>query len=45
METKRKVRVHFESNLSTLEISRILESMFWDGEHFEEFKDVDWEIS
>ena len=41
----KNIKVTFKSDLKTIEISRILESMFWDGEHFEEFKDVDWEIS
>ena len=43
MATK-QVKVTFHSDLSTIEISRILERMFWDGEHFEDFEDVDWEI-
>ena len=41
----RQVKVTFKSELSTIEISRILENMFWDGEYFEEFEDVDWEIN
>ncbi len=41
----RKVKVTFKTELSTIEISRILENMFWDGEYFEDFEDVDWEIN
>lgn len=41
----RQVKVTFKSELSTIEISRILENMFWDGEYFEDFEDVDWEIN
>lgn len=40
----RQVKVTFKSELSTIEISRILENMFWDGEYFEDFENVDWEI-
>jgi hypothetical protein len=41
----RNVTVTFKSDLKTIEISKILEAMFWDGEHFEDFEDVDWEIN
>ena len=41
----KKVKVTFKTELSTIEISRILENMFWDGEYFEDFEDVDWEIN
>ena len=41
----RQVKVTFKSELSTIEISRILENMFWDGEYFEDFENVDWEIN
>mgnify|MGYP003150230153 FL=1 len=41
----RQVKVTFKTELSTIEISRILENMFWDGEYFEDFEDVDWEIN
>lgn len=39
-----KVLVSFTSTLSEDQISDILERIFWDGEYFEDFEDVDWEI-
>jgi len=44
MATK-QIKVTFHSDLSTTEISRKLEEIFWDGEYFEDFEDVDWEIT
>ena len=41
----RQVVVTFKTNLSTSKVSNILEDMFWDGEYFEDFEDVDWEIT
>ena len=41
----RRVTVTFKTNLSTSKVSNILEDMFWDGEYFEDFEDVDWEIT
>jgi len=41
----RKVTVKFTSDLKTIEISKILEKIFWDSEHFDDFQDIDWEIN
>ncbi len=41
----RQITVKFTSDLKTIEISKILEKIFWDGEHFDDFQDVDWEIN
>lgn len=41
----RKVKVIFKSELKTIEINRILEKIFWDSEHFDDFQDIDWEIN
>ena len=40
----KKVNITFNSNLNPFEINNILEKIFYDGEYFEDFEDVDWEI-
>ena len=39
-----KITITFKSSLSSNEINKILEKIFYDGEYFEDFIDVDWEI-
>ena len=41
----RKVTITLKSNLHSDEINKILENIFWDGSHFEDLEDVDWEIN
>ena len=41
----KKVNITFNSNLNPFEINNILEKIFYDGEYFEDFEDVDWEIT
>jgi len=40
----KKVTITLESNLTSFEINYTLEKIFYDGEYFEDFIDVDWEI-
>ena len=40
----KKVNITLNSNLNIFEINNILEKIFYDGEYFEDFEDVDWEI-
>ena len=39
-----KITITFKSSLSSNEINNILEKIFYDGEYFEDFVDVNWEI-
>ena len=39
-----EVTITLNSNLSSFEINTILEKIFYDGEYFEDFEDVDWKF-
>ena len=41
----KQVTITLESDLSNQEIHNILESIFWDGEYFEDLTDVCWNIN
>jgi|TARA_Y100000015_G_C2352708_1_gene71423 hypothetical protein len=40
----KKITITANSSYSREEIDKLLESIFWDGSHFEEIEDVDWTI-
>ena len=40
----KKIIITATSSYSKEEIDKLLESIFWDGSHFEELEDVDWTI-
>lgn len=40
-----KATITLKSNLSNEELHSILESIFWDGEYFEELEEVEWSIT
>ena len=40
----KQVTITLESNLTKEEIHNILESIFWDGEYFEDLENVEWTI-
>ena len=39
-----KIIITAESSYTKDQIDKLLESIFWDGSHFEELEDVDWTI-
>ena len=39
-----KVTITFNSDLNPDQINNILEDIFYDGEYFDEFEDIDWNI-
>ena len=41
----KKVTITLKSNLTSSEINKELENIFWDGSYFEDFEEVDWTIS
>lgn len=40
----KQVTIKLKSDLTSEEIHNLLESIFWDGEYFEELEDVNWVI-
>ena len=41
----RQVTITLESDLTPDQIHNILESIFWDGEYFEDLENVNWDIN
>ena len=39
-----KAIIEFKSELRPDDINKILEKIFYDGEYFDEFEDIEWEI-
>lgn len=39
-----KIIITADSSYTKDQIDKLLESIFWDGSHFEELEDVDWTI-
>jgi len=44
MNMYKKVTITLKSNLTFDEINHLLEDIFYDGSHFDDLEDVDWEI-
>ena len=40
-----KVTITFNSDQNPDQINNILEDIFYDGEYFDEFEDIDWNIN
>tara|TARA_Y100000748_G_scaffold300127_1_gene298109 strand:- start:1216 stop:1362 length:147 start_codon:yes stop_codon:yes gene_type:complete len=40
----KEVTVEFKSELTFDQINNILEKIFYDGEYFDEFENIDWNI-
>ena len=40
----KEVTVEFKSELTFDQINNILEEIFYDGEYFDEFENIDWNI-
>ena len=40
-----EVTITFNSDLNSDQINNILEDIFYDGEYFDEFEDIDWNIN